>query len=62
MVKNVWDQRIYEPCNEEDGYRIMMMSMPDEEDVDVECWKDCHGEREKKEKDVADSVIQLISC
>ena len=62
MVKNVWDQRIYEPCNEEDGYRIMMMSMPDEEDVDVECWKDCHGEREEKEKDVADSVIQLISC
>ena len=30
--------------------------MPDEENVDVQGWKDGHGEREEEEKDEADSV------
>ena len=35
--------------------------MPDEEDVDVECWKDGEGEGEEEEEDVADAVVQLVT-
>ena len=35
--------------------------MPDEEDVDVEGWKDGHGEGEEEEEDVADAVVQLVT-
>ena len=36
--------------------------MPDEEDVDVEGWKDGHGEGEEEEEDVADAMVQLVRC
>ena len=35
--------------------------MPDEEDVDVEGWKDGHGEGEEEEEDIADAVVQLVT-
>ena len=38
----------------------IIMSAPDEEDVDVECGKDGEGEGQEEEEDVADPVVQLV--
>ena len=41
---------------------IRIMSVPNEEDVDVESRKDGHGEGEEEEEDVADAMVQLVRC
>ena len=41
---------------------IRIISVPNEEDVDVESRKDGHGEGEEEEEDVADPMVQLVHC
>ena len=37
------------------------MSAPDEEDVDVEGWKDGHGEGKEEKEDVTNAVVKLVA-